>query len=45
LKPEYGWNLETGFKGSLLNNALQFDVAAYRFQLQNAIVMRINAQG
>lgn len=45
LKPEYGWNFETGFKGSLLNNALQFDVAAYRFQLQNAIVMRINAQG
>lgn len=45
LKAEYGWNVETGIKGSLLNNALRFDVAAYHFQLQNAIVMRVNAQG
>lgn len=45
LKAEYGWNIETGIKGSLLKNALLFDVAAYNFQLQNAIVMRVNAQG
>ena len=45
LKAEYGWNIESGIKGSAWNNSLQFDVAAYHFQLQNAIVMRVNAQG
>jgi iron complex outermembrane receptor protein len=45
LNAEYGWNYETGFKGSLDNERLEFDVAAYNFSLQNAIVRRTNAIG
>jgi len=45
LNAEYGWNYESGIKGELFDNRLQFDVAAYYFHLQNAIVRRTNTNG
>jgi iron complex outermembrane receptor protein len=45
LNAEYGWNFETGIKGELFDQRLQFDVAAYFFALQNAIVRRNNVAG
>jgi len=45
LQPEYGWNYEGGFKGTLFNDRLQFDIAAYDFELKEAIVIRINSVG
>lgn len=45
LEAEYGWNIEAGIKGASSDNRLQFDVAAYFFRLQNAIVRRTNAIG
>ncbi|MBX2920949.1 MAG: TonB-dependent receptor [Chitinophagaceae bacterium] len=45
LQPEYGWNREIGLKGNLFRGRFQFDVTAYRFQLQNAIVRRVNDVG
>lgn len=45
LGAEYGWNYEAGIKGELLNGRIQFDVAAYFFSLQNAIVRRTNSTG
>ena len=45
LNAEYGWNYEAGIKGELLEQRLQFDVAAYFFSLQNAIVKRTNPAG
>ncbi len=40
LQPEYGWNYELGFKGSLLQNRLQYDASVYTFGLRSAIVKR-----
>ena len=45
LQPEYGWNYEAGIRGDLLNHQLQFDINAYVFNLQNAIVRRIATNG
>lgn len=45
LEAEYGWNIEAGIKGSTAGNRLQFDVAAYFFRLQHAIVRRTNTAG
>ncbi len=45
LNAEYGWNYEAGIKGELFDERLQFDVAAYFFSLQNAIVRRTNISG
>lgn len=45
LEAEYGWNYELGVKGDLFNKKLQFDMAAYFFNLQNAIVRRTNTVG
>lgn len=45
LEAEYGWNMEAGIKGASSDNRLQFDVAAYFFRLQNAIVRRTNTIG
>ena len=45
LNAEYGWNYETGIKGELFDQRLQFDIAAYFFSLQNAIVRRNNSVG
>lgn len=45
LEAEYGWNIEAGIKGATTDNRWQFDIAAYFFRLQNAIVRRTNAIG
>jgi iron complex outermembrane recepter protein len=45
LAPEKGWNLEVGLKGYLLHQFIQFDLAYYHFQLNDAIVRRNNAAG
>lgn len=45
LQPEFGWNIETGLKGNLWNDKLFFDLTAYSFKLQNAIVRRNNPIG
>ena len=45
LQAEYGWNFETGIKGNILKNTIQFDFAYYHFKLQNAIVRRNNNVG
>jgi iron complex outermembrane receptor protein len=45
LEAEYGWNIEAGIKGETASNRLQFDLAAYFFTLQNAIVRRTNNTG
>jgi len=45
LEPEFGWNKEIGIKGYLCKNQLQFDLAYYHFNLQQAIVRRNNAAG
>lgn len=45
LEAEYGWNVEAGVKGETANSRLQFDLAAYFFTLQNAIVRRTNSTG
>lgn len=45
LEPEHGWNYELGVKGMLWRNRIQFDVNAYDFRLQDAIVRRTNAGG
>ena len=45
LQAEYGWNEALGIKGRVFNERLLFDVNAYRFHLQNAIVSRNNTDG
>lgn len=45
LEAEYGWNMEAGIKGETADSRLQFDLAAYFFTLQNAIVRRTNNAG
>ncbi len=45
LQPEYGWNREVGIRGKVWKNRLLFDITAYRFKLQDAIVRRINNAG
>lgn len=45
LQAEYGWNYETGIRGTLFNNHLQFDINAYTFNLKNAIVRRTTNSG
>jgi iron complex outermembrane receptor protein len=45
LAPEKGWNLELGMKGYLFHQILQFDLAYYHFQLNDAIVRRNNTSG
>lgn len=40
IKAENGNNYEVGVKGSLLNKMIQFDIAAYSFQLKQTIVPR-----
>lgn len=45
LGAEYGWNYEAGIKGNMAGRRLHFDVAAYFFDLRQAIVRRTNAAG
>lgn len=45
LQPEMGWNVEAGVKGDVCNDKLTIDIAAYNFQLSNAIVRRNNSIG
>lgn len=45
LQPEYGWNYEAGIRGDVFKHRLQFDINAYVFTLQNAIVRRIASNG
>ncbi|MGN6492938.1 MAG: TonB-dependent receptor [Agriterribacter sp.] len=45
LQPEYGWNREIGMKGNVLKGRVQFDITAYKFRLQDAIVRRVNDIG
>lgn len=45
LQAEYGWNYEAGIKGEGFDRRLRFDIAAYFFDLQQAIVRKTNAAG
>lgn len=45
LQPEYGWNYEAGFKGSVINNRLEYNASFYYFELKNAIVGRKDSAG
>lgn len=45
LQPEFGWNYELGIRRNLINNRFEFDIAAYYFKLQQAIVRRNNSAG
>jgi iron complex outermembrane receptor protein len=38
LKPETGWNLEVGSRGSLLDNMLEYDLTFYTIFLDNLLV-------
>ncbi|WP_432711820.1 TonB-dependent receptor [Pedobacter sp.] len=42
LQPEQGWNYETGFKVETLKKRIFIDVTGFYFQLNNAIVRRLN---
>jgi iron complex outermembrane recepter protein len=45
LNAESGWNIETGIKGAIFQERIQFDIAFYRFALGNAIVRRNSNSG
>lgn len=45
LQPEYGWNYETGFKYQALNNRIFIDITGFYYQLNKAIVRRLNDAG
>jgi iron complex outermembrane receptor protein len=45
LQPEAGWNYETGIRLALQNNIVYLDAAIFRFDLNNAIVRRVDAVG
>ena len=45
LQPEFGWNYELGIRGHSANHLFDFDIAAYYFKLQQAIVRRNNSAG
>ncbi len=45
LNAESGWNMEAGVKGSTTNDRILFDIAYYRFRLNNAIVRRNSNSG
>jgi len=45
LQAEYGWNYESGLRGSLLNQRLSYDLALYYFSLANTIVQRRDVAG
>jgi iron complex outermembrane receptor protein len=45
LQGETGWNYEAGLRGNILKNKFYFDINAFYFRLQNAIVQRRDASG
>lgn len=45
LQSEYGWNYETGFRFKSLNQRWKADVVVFKFDLQHAIVRRVNNMG
>lgn len=45
LQPEFGWNYETGIRGSSSNSRFQFEGSFYYFKLQQAIVRRLTDAG
>ena len=45
LQPESGWNYETGLRIRSINNVVWWDVTAFYYALQNAIVRRVNEGG
>jgi iron complex outermembrane recepter protein len=45
LEPESGWNYETGFRIRDVRNRIMWDVSAFYFSLENAIVRRVNDSG
>ena len=45
LQPEYGWNIEGGFKGEAFQNRFQFDASVYSFNLKHAIVTQTDSTG
>ena len=44
LKPETGWNVEIGIRGTTLDNRLQFNTSIYRLDIKNLLVSRRTAQ-
>ncbi|MDU8886535.1 TonB-dependent receptor [Yeosuana sp. MJ-SS3] len=40
LKPETGWNIEVGTRGSIVHNRLFFNMAIYRMDIKNLLVSR-----
>ena len=45
LNAESGWNIEAGIKGAIAEEKVIFDLAYYRFKLNNAIVRRNSNNG
>ena len=45
LQAESGWNNEVGVKGNAFNGRWQFDITAFHFRLQEAIVVRRTDNG
>lgn len=45
LNPEEGWNYELGFRGSMMDKRLSFDVSGFYFNLFNTIVQRRDVSG
>lgn len=43
LKPESGWNYELGFRARTPFESINLDVSLFSYQLDNAIVRRVNA--
>ena len=43
LKPESGWNYEIGFRARTPFESVNLDIALFSYQLDNAIVRRVNA--
>lgn len=45
LQPEYGWNYESGIRYQSPGNNIQIDLTGFYYQLQHAIVRRLNQDG
>jgi iron complex outermembrane recepter protein len=45
LQPESGWNYETGFRMQNKSRIIWWDLSVFYYELQNAIVRRVNEEG